>query len=170
MNDSLNLKFELYPSGGLRLGHQLICRTMIASILSLCGGLLGASSVQAQFNSPLQMANFVQSVLEIELARETALQNTQALLPMGNMPVFDCNLEAGTVSNTMGIPKDIMNHLQNFCGQSQLVLEQHNLSPEEFRNMRMRYGQNPRQYPQITQSFQQLCQNSRYSQLQICRP
>lgn len=169
MNDSLNLKFQLYPSGRLHFGHQLICRTMIASILSLCGGLLGASSVQAQFNSPLQISSFVQSMLEIELAREIALQNTQELLNAGDMPVFDCNLEAGTVSNTTGISKEIMNHLQSFCSQSQSVLEQQNLSPEEFRNMRMRYAQNPRQYPQITQSFQQLCQNNRYSQLQICR-
>ncbi|HBR00853.1 MULTISPECIES: DUF4168 domain-containing protein [unclassified Roseofilum] len=169
MNHSFNFQVQLRSSGGFCLDCPWIGRTLIASVLSLCGSLAGASTAQAQFNSPVQMANFVQSVLEIELARETTLQNTQGLVPIGNKPIFDCNLEAGTVSNTTGISQDIISHLQSFCSQSQTVLQQHNLSPEEFHKMRVMYGQNPQQYPQITQSFQQLCQNNRYSELQICR-
>jgi len=169
MNDSFNFQLLLRSSGRFGFHRQWICRTLIATLLSVCGGLTGANTAQAQFNSPVQMSNFVQSVLEIELARETALQNTQALVSTGNRPVFDCNLEAGTVSNTAGIPQTMISYLQNFCSQSQTVLEEHDLSPEEFRQMTMMYGKNPRQYPQITQAFQQLCQNSRYSQLQICR-
>ncbi|MDJ1180608.1 DUF4168 domain-containing protein [Roseofilum sp. BLCC_M91] len=169
MNNSFNFQLLLRSSGQFRLGRQWIGRTLIATLLSVCGGLAGANTAQAQFNSPVQMSNFVRSVLEIELARETALQNTRQLVSTGNRPVFDCNLEAGTVSNTAGISQDMIGYLQNFCRQSQTVLEEHDLSPEEFHQMTMMYGKNPMQYPQITQAFQQLCQNSRYSQLQICR-
>lgn len=169
MNHSFNFQVQLRSSGRFWWDRQWIGRTLIASVLSLCGSLAGASTAQAQFNSPVQMSSFVQSVLEIELARETTLQITQGLVATGNVPVFDCNLEAGTVSSTVGISPNLMSHLQNFCGQSQTVLQQQNLSAEEFYQMRMMYGQNPQQYPQITQSFQQLCQNNRYSELQICR-
>ncbi len=176
MNDSLGLVFSSDSRSRLwfsqtcsRMAILLRSRWAIASLLSLWATLQTQPAAQAQFNSSQQVSHFVQSVLEIELARERALQNTQGITPIGTIPVFDCNLEAGTVTNAPGLPHEVLSHLHNFCRQSQIVLQQHNLSPAEFGQMRMIYKQNPQQYPQITQTFQQLCQSIPYSQLQICR-
>ena len=171
MNDSSYFQSEPQSFTTLQLGCRMLWRAIAVTLVSISTSTAGQSAAQAQFslNSSQQMANFVQSVLEIELARETTLHNTQGANPNGSVPVFDCNLEVGNVINATGLSNDVMNHLQNFCGRSQTILKEYNLSPNEFYQMRNAYGQNPRQYPQITQSFQTLCENNRYSQLQICR-
>ncbi|MDJ1182748.1 DUF4168 domain-containing protein [Roseofilum casamattae] len=171
MNDSSYFQSEPQSFTTLQLGCRVLWRAIAVTLVSFSTSAIGQSAAQAQLplNSSQHMANFVQSVLEIELARETTLHNTQGANPNGSIPVFDCNLEVGNAINTTGLSHDVMSHLQNFCGQSQAILQKYNLSPNDFYQMRRAYGENPRQYPQITQSFQRLCENNRYSQLQICR-
>lgn len=127
------------------------------------------STATAQVINNAQVSPFVQSTLEIELAREATLQKTRSLSPNGSIPIFDCDLAAGTVTNIDSFSSQLRQPLQNFCNQSQAILRQNQLSPAQFREIKNKYESNPQQFPQITRLFQRLCQDRKYQRLQICR-
>ena len=129
---------------------------------------LGASAAAQAINNA-QVPPFVQSTLEMELAREATLQNTRSLSPNGSIPIFECDLAAGTVANINRFSDLLRQPIQSFCNQSQAILRQNDLSPADFREIKNKYESNPQQYPQITRAFQRLCQDRKYQQLQICR-
>lgn len=157
--------------------NQMLSQSLLVTTLSTLGVLAGVipslserftldwqTTAQAQSVNGEQASNFVRSILEIERTREATLRNIGA-----SVAGVECDVSSGVVRNINSFPADARSPIQNFCKQSQGILQQNGLSASEFSQLRNAFSSNPRQYPQITSSFQQMCQDSRYSGLQICR-
>ncbi|MBD2313352.1 DUF4168 domain-containing protein [Desertifilum sp. FACHB-1129] len=125
-----------------------------------------SQTAQAQSFSADKIQSFARSTLEIELAREAALQSLGA---EGRGIRFECDLGAGTVANLSSFSGETRQQIQSFCNQSQAILQQNGLSAADFRQIKTTYERNPAQYTQITGAFQRLCQEGRFRNLQICR-
>ena len=171
--------------------NRMLSRSAIVGAISTAGWMLGLvpsldinleatplqrkaainfeTSAIAQSINNARVPSFVRSTLEIELAREATLQTIRSISPDGRIPIFECDLAAGTITNIESFSGQIRQSIQNFCNQSQSIVQQNQLSATDFRNIKNQYERNPQQYPQITSAFQRSCQERKYQQLQICR-
>lgn len=159
--------------------NSLLSRSLLVTSLAVVSVLSGfipslsrsnalefSQTAQAQSFSADKIQSFVRSTLEIELAREAALQSLGA---EGRGIRFECDLGAGTVANLSNFSGETRQQVQGFCNQSQEILQQNGLSAADFRQIKTTYERNPAQYSQITTAFQRLCQEGKYRSLQICR-
>lgn len=159
---------------------RLLTRSLVISVLSMAGVVVGlvpaieysaehstggftgeltggltitfGSSAYAQTITDEEIANYAQSVLEIEPLRQSAYEQIKQITGSANVPPIACHRP----NSLNELPSNIRQIAINYCNQAIEIVEQHDLTISRFNAITVAHQDDPALSDRIQQAILQL--------------
>ena len=151
---------------------RLLTRSLVISVLSTAGLMVGlvpaiehsqgeftgeftvtfGSSAYAQTITDEEIANYAQSVLEIEPLRQSAYEQIKQITGSANVPPIACHRP----NSLNELPSNIRQIAINYCNHAIEIVEQHDLTISRFNAITVAHQDDPALSDRIQQAILQL--------------